>query len=263
MLGQGPGHTLAAVIPPVATTQAGSDARAAAVFGGAVVVGGVSGFALAELIGIGEVRWANTQLRSLCSAIGALGLGLLAGAILLRQSGSAFMVRVPGPVVGWPGSRFGAAALVLAPLLLLAGEVVRSEHYFFYPTQLSAMVVEPAVLLTSYSLYTAGLVLLIPAFLALAGLIGRERPGWAFWGATIAVVGSAVRIFQEGISFLALQLVGVEGLDTATTAVSATYGAWYVLQPLTGSDNLPWGCSQSAPTGPACLAGYPRSALRS
>jgi hypothetical protein len=103
------------------------------------------------------------------------------------------------------------------------------------------MVVEPAGLLTSYSLYTAGLVLLIPAFLALAGLIGRERPGWAFWGATIAVVGSAVRIFPKGISFLALQLVGVQGLDTATTAVSATYGAWYVLQPLTGSDNLAWG----------------------
>jgi hypothetical protein len=218
-----------------------SDVRAAVVFVGAVVVGGVTGFGLAQLLGFGEMRWANTQIQSLCAAVGALSLGLVSGKVLLGRNGSAFMVRVPGPLVSWPGSRLGAGALVVAPLLLLAGEVVRSRHYFFFPSQLSAMVDEPALLLTSYSLYTAGLVLMIPAFLALAGLIGRERPGWAFWGATIAIVGSAVRIFQEGISFLALQLVGVQGLETATAAVSATYGAWYVLLPLNGSDNLAWG----------------------
>ena len=104
---------------------------------------------------------------------------------------------------------------------------------------------------------------MIPAFLALAGLIGRERPGWAFWGGTIAVVGSAVRIFQEGMSFLALQLVGVQGLETATAAVSATYGAWYVLLPLNGSDNLAWACWRSAPIELDCWAGCQRSAWRS
>jgi hypothetical protein len=62
-LAQGPGHTLAAVTDPVATTQIGSEVRAAVVLVGAVVVGGGSGFALAELLGVGEVRWANTQLR--------------------------------------------------------------------------------------------------------------------------------------------------------------------------------------------------------
>jgi hypothetical protein len=241
MLCQGSGHTLPAVTDTVATTEVGSDVRAAAVFVGAVVVGGVTGFALAELLGIGDVRWANTQVKSLCAAVGALRVGLLAGAVLLRQNDSAFMVRVPGPFVGWPGPRFGVVALVVAPLLLLAGELVRSGHYFFFPAQLAGMLSEPGVLLTSYSLYTAGLVLMIPAFLALAALIGQERPGWAFWGATIAVVGSAVRIFQEGISFLALQLVGMQGLDAATRAVSDTYGAWYVLQTLNGSDNLAWG----------------------
>ncbi len=233
--------TLATVSEVAEPTRVGSDMRAAVVFVGAVVVGGVTGFGLAQLLGFGEVRWANTQIQSLCAAVGALGAGLMAGNVLLARDGSAFMVRVPGPLRSWPGSHLGAGALVVAPLLLLAGEVVRSGHYYFYPSQLSAMVVEPAILLTSYSLYTAGLVLMIPAFLALAGLIGRERPGWAFWGGTIAVVGSAVRIFQEGMSFLALQLVGVQGLETATAAVSATYGAWYVLLPLNGSDNLAWG----------------------
>lgn len=217
-----------------------SDGRAAVVFVGAVVVGGVIGFLIPDLLGVGEVRRANTQVHSLGAAIGALGLGLVAGRVLLRQRDSAFLVRVPGPLTSWPGSHFGAAALVLAPLLLLAGELVRSRHYYFFPAQLAAMVDDSATILVSYALYTAGLVLLIPAFLALGGMIGRERPGWAFWGVTIAIVGSAVRIFQEGISFLALQLVGVQGLETATAAVGDTYGAWYVLVTLNGSDNLAW-----------------------
>ena len=247
MRGYDPAPTLAAVSEQVATkrpgltveTQVGSDLRAIIVFVGAVFLGGVSGFGLAELLGIGDVRWANTRLGSLCSAVGGLGLGFLAGAALLRRRGSAFMVRASA-LVGWPGSHFGAGALVLAPLLLLAGELVRSGHYFFFPAQLSGMVSAPGTLMASYSLYTAGLVLMIPAFLALTELIGRVRPGWAFWGATIAIVGSAVRIFQEGISFLALQLVGAQGLETATAAVSDTYGAWYVLLTLNGSDNLGW-----------------------
>ena len=215
-----------------------SDVRAAVVLVGAVVVGGVSGFGSRSARGR-RGRWANTQLKSLGSAIGALGLGLRPGGLLLRTR-----LGVPGAGAGpadrWPGAHFGAGALVLAPLLLLAGELVRSGHYYFFPAQLAAMVDDPATILTSYALYTAGLVLLIPAFLALAGMIGRERPGWAFWGATIAVVGSAVRIFQEGISFLALQLVGVQGLEAATAAVGDTYGAWYVLETLNGSDNIAW-----------------------
>jgi hypothetical protein len=149
-------------------------------------------------------------------------------------------VHVPRPLTGWPGTRFGAGALIAAPLLLLAGEAVRSGHRYFYPAQLAAMTSAPGTILTSYAPYTAGLVLMIPAFLALAGLIARERPGWAFWGTTIAIVGSTVRIFQEGISFLALQLVGAQGLDAATAAVSETYGAWYVLETLNGSDNIAW-----------------------
>ncbi len=217
-----------------------SDLRVAAVFVGAVVVGGVGGFGLAELLGVGGTRWGGTELSAITSAVGALALGLLAGRLLLGGRGPAVSVRAPGPLTSWPGTRFGAGALVLAPLLLLAGEAVRSGHHYFFPAQLDAMAGAPATILTSYALYTAGLVLMIPAFLALAGLIGRERPGWAFWGATIAVVGSTVRIFQEGVSFLALQLVGALGPEVATAAVSDTYGAWYVLQTLHGSDNIAW-----------------------
>ena len=170
------------MIDAVTPTPVSSNVRAAVVYVGAVVVGGVAGFGLLELLGLGELRWGNTQLKSLAAAVGALGLGLLAGALLLRRSDPAFLVRVSRPIDGWPGARYGATALVLAPLLLLAGEVVRSGHYYFFPAQLSAMVTDPGTIMTSYALYTAGLVLMIPAFLALAGLIRQEQPIWAFWG---------------------------------------------------------------------------------
>ena len=235
------GSTLTDVVDEVAPTQMGSGMRAAVVFVAAVVVGGVGVFGSARAARGRRGALGEHALHSLGSAIGALGLGALAAVLLLPRSGSPFMVRVTGPVTGWPGTRLGAAALVLAPLLLLAGEVLRSGHYYFFPAQLSAIGTDRATMLTSYALYTAGLVLMIPAFLALAGLIGKEQPGWAFWGATIAVVGSTVRIFQEGIGFLALQLVGVQGLLAATAAVGATYGAWYVLQTLNGSDNIAYG----------------------
>ncbi|WP_433288278.1 hypothetical protein ACQPZQ_35605 [Pseudonocardia sp. CA-142604] len=217
-----------------------ADLRAAAVFFGAVTVGGVAGFALVELLGIGGLRWSGSELSAITSAIGALVAGLVAGRLLLGGTGPAMTVRAPRPLTSWPGTRFGAGALIAGPLLLLAGEAVRSGHHYFFPAQLAGMVSAPGTMLTSYALYTAGLVLMIPAFLALAGLIAHERPGWAFWGATIAVVGSTVRIFQEGISFLGLQLVGAQGLEVATAAVSDTYGAWYVLQTLNGSDNIAW-----------------------
>ena len=223
------------------SNRAGTDLRAVAVLIGAVVLGGVTGFAVMDLCGIGDQRWANTELGDLASAVGALTAGLVAGRLLLGGTGPALRIQAPGPVDGWPGSRFGAAALILGPLFLLAGEAVRWGHYYFYPAQLEAMATVPATIQASYALYTAGLVLMIPAFLALAALIRRERPGWAFWAATLAIVGSAVRIFQEGISFLSLQLVDAQGLTTATTAVSDTYGAWYVLATLNGSDNLAWG----------------------
>ncbi|SEO57731.1 hypothetical protein [Amycolatopsis saalfeldensis] len=216
-----------------------ADLRAIAVFAVAVVLGGVGGFALTELLGVGQLRWGETELSAIASTVGSLVVGLVAGRLLLG-AGAAMTVRAPGPVTGWPGSRFGAASLILAPSLLLAGEVVRAGYDFFFPAQLAAMAGAPGTILTSYGLYTAGLVLMIPAFLALTGLIGRERPGWAFWGATIAIVGSTVRIFQDGISFLALQLVPAQGLETATRAVGGTYQAWYVLQTLDGSDNLAW-----------------------
>lgn len=228
-------------IPSSATTnRALLDVRATLALVVAVLIGAVIGYAAVTAIGLRDTRIANTELASIAVPIGGLGLGIVAALLLLRRDGHAFLIRAPAPIVGWPGTRLGAGTLILAPLFLLAGEVTRWGHFYFYPDQLSAMVNAHTAILVSYSLYTAGLVLMIPAFLALAAMISRQCPVWGFWGGTIAVVGSAVRIFQEGISFLGLQLVDAQGLSTATAAVSDTYGAWYVLETLNGSDNLGW-----------------------
>lgn len=216
------------------------DVRASVALVGALLVGAVGGYALVTAAGGRDVIWAHTQLASIGAAVGGLGVGAIAAASLLRRQGSAFLVRAPGPIQAWPGTRLGAGALVLGPLLLLAGESVRWGHYYFFPDQLAAMITAHATILTSYGLYTAGLVLMIPAFLALAAMIARECPVRAFWGATIAIVGSTVRIFQDGISFLGLQLVDAQGLHAATTAVGDTYTAYYVLETMNGSDNLAW-----------------------
>lgn len=216
------------------------DVRAALALVVAVLAGAVAGYAAVSVVGLRDARFANTELASIAVPIGAFGLGIVVSFLLLRRDGHAFLIRAHAPIDGWPGTRFGAGALILAPLFLLAGEMTRWGQFYFYPDQLSAMVNARTVILTSYSLYTVGLVLMIPAFLALAAMISNRCPVWGFWGGTIAIVGSAVRIFQEGISFLGLQLVDAQGLDTATKAVGDTYGAWYVLETLNGSDNLGW-----------------------
>jgi hypothetical protein len=54
------------------------DLRAAAVFLGAVTAGGVGGFALTELLGIGGSRWSGSELSAIASAVGALTAGRVA-----------------------------------------------------------------------------------------------------------------------------------------------------------------------------------------
>jgi hypothetical protein len=189
--------------------------------------------------GLSGVRWGQSPADDLMALIGAVAGTLVAGVFLRPGDLPAAAVRA-APQPSWPGPRLGGVALVAAPLLLLLGEAVRMGHFYYYPAQLAAMATDRTTILLSYALFTAGLFALIPALLALTGMIGAREPGWAFWGATTAVLGTAVRLFQDGISFLALHLVDVQGVEPATDAVTATYQSWYVLYPLTFLDNFGW-----------------------
>jgi len=134
--------------------------------------------------------------------------------------------------LGFPGRWVGGAAMVLGPLLMLAGAVLRARVHFFYPDQLAAFQERPVLMSTAYGLFAAGNVLLWPAVVALASRIGTRRPGWALWGGVLAVSGLFARAFHAGVDHLAFQLVRAQGADAATAAVSAGYGAFHVFSAL-------------------------------
>ncbi|MCK2213825.1 hypothetical protein MF672_008485 [Actinomadura sp. ATCC 31491] len=129
-----------------------------------------------------------------------------------------------------PGRWVEGTGLVLGPLLLLAGVLVRAGADDFFPGQLAAYAAAPGRMALSYALYAAGAVLLWPAVTGLARLIAARRPGWAAWGGTLAVLGLFGRVFHAGVSHLAFQLVDVLGLPAAQRAVAASYGAFHVFK---------------------------------
>ncbi|WP_329430690.1 hypothetical protein OG339_22930 [Streptosporangium sp. NBC_01495] len=130
----------------------------------------------------------------------------------------------------FPGPWVGGIAMILGPLLMSAGVLVRIRYHFFFPQQLEAYDAEPALMVAAYSLFVAGNVLMWPAVATLARLIGVTRPGWAVWGGTLVTLGLFTRTFHGGIDHLAFQLVDVQGLEAATRAVSDSYTAWHLFR---------------------------------
>ncbi|MEL7976832.1 hypothetical protein AAG589_13300 [Isoptericola sp. F-RaC21] len=134
--------------------------------------------------------------------------------------------------LGFPGRWVGGAAMVLGPVLMLAGALLRARVHFFYPDQLAAVQERPVLMSTAYGLFAAGNVLLWPAVVTLASRIGERRPGWALWGGVLAVFGLFARAFHAGVDHLAFQVVHAEGADAATAIVSSGYGAFHVFSVL-------------------------------
>lgn len=116
--------------------------------------------------------------------------------------------------------------MVLGPLLLFGGVLLRLPFHFFFPQQLAAFREHPGQIQAAYLAFAAGNVLMWPAVLTLVKLIGERRPGWAVWGGTLAMFGLFARTHSAGIDHLAFQLVRVQGLETATGAVAGSYGAY-------------------------------------
>ena len=65
----------------------------------------------------------------------------------------------------FPGRWLGAASLILAPLLLLAGILLRIRFHFFFPQQLAAYHDHPVLMTVAYNCFLAGNILLWPAVL--------------------------------------------------------------------------------------------------
>ncbi|WP_370942952.1 hypothetical protein AB5J62_28240 [Amycolatopsis sp. cg5] len=133
---------------------------------------------------------------------------------------------------GFPGRWAGGVSMILGPLLMLTGVLLRSGYDFFYPHQLAAYAEQPTLMFASYSAFLAGNLLLWPAIVTLARSIGAVRPGLALWGGMFVLFGLFARTFHAGVDHLAFQLVDVQNLDAATKAVSGAYGAVHIVSTL-------------------------------
>ncbi|ANS65901.1 hypothetical protein SLINC_3677 [Streptomyces lincolnensis] len=133
---------------------------------------------------------------------------------------------------GFPGRWVGGTAMVLGPLLMLAGAVARARFPFFFPDQLAAYERHPALMATAYGLFAAGSLLLWPAVAVLAARIGAHSAGWGLWGGVLVMFGLFARAFHAGVDHMAFQLVRSQGAGPATEAVSAGYGAFHVFATL-------------------------------
>ncbi|MGI5286103.1 hypothetical protein ACQEVF_22580 [Nonomuraea polychroma] len=148
--------------------------------------------------------------------------------------------------MGFPGRWIGSVTLILGPVVMCAGYLLRylstataltpsqqawaEAQPFAAYGQLLAYTSEPALLTLSYAVFALGAILLFPAFAALAQRVGGSL---AFWGATLLVAGLFARLYFAGADQTAFQLTEVIGLDQATSAimkeyVDISYGPWRV-----------------------------------
>src|SRR5262245_558022 len=132
----------------------------------------------------------------------------------------------------FPGRWVGGIAMIVGPVILLVGALLRIQFQFFRPHQLAAFAELAALIAASYGSLLAGNIPLWPAIATLARLIGATRPGWAVWGGAFVIFGLFARAFHAGIDHLAFQMVRVQGLEFATKTVAGSYGAFHIVSTL-------------------------------
>lgn len=140
----------------------------------------------------------------------------------------------------FPGRWIGGTCLILGPVLLLTGALLRIQFHFFAPQQLQAFAAHPDLVTAAYSTYSIGAVALCLGILALVHRIAVWNRTWAFWGGYLAVIGLFNRIFSAGVDHMAFQMVTVLGADQAFTVVSDTYRAYHVFRSINPAVMLGW-----------------------
>src|SRR6478609_9648989 len=82
---------------------------------------------------------------------------------------------LPNEDFWFPGRWIGGISMVLAPILFLVGMLLRMQYDFFFPQQLEAFRDHPMLIVTSYNFFIVGNILLWPAIIALARMVGKRR----------------------------------------------------------------------------------------
>jgi hypothetical protein len=149
-----------------------------------------------------------------------------------------------------PGRWIGGVALLVGPMVFLAGLVVRhigvsvatftpaqeawfDEQTFAAPRELAAYAQHPGLVTTGYTLFAAGAVLMVPALLAFGRVVARGAPRLAYWGALLLILAQLRRLYFGGIEVSAFRLVDTIGLNRATdwvldNYVDLSYGLWRI-----------------------------------
>jgi hypothetical protein len=140
----------------------------------------------------------------------------------------------------FPGRWVGGTTMILGPILLFVGVVLRIQYHFFFPQQLAAFEARPTLMTASYNAFLAGNILMWPAIVTLARLIGAKRPSWAVCGGVFVIFGLFARTFHAGVDHLAFLLVRVQNLELATNAVASSYGAFHIASTLNACVFFGW-----------------------
>lgn len=160
-----------------------------------------------------------------------------------QSPGSLSTQQLMGPALQstiFPGRWVGGGSLVLGPLLILTGALLRIQFHFFAPQQLAAFKAHPTLVTAAYSCFALGSVILCFGIIFLANLIAKWNRVWGFWGGTLAILGLFTRTFHAGIDHLAFQLVQVQSQELAWQAVSDSYRAFHVFRNLNGTIMAGW-----------------------
>ncbi|ANZ37385.1 hypothetical protein BBK82_16290 [Lentzea guizhouensis] len=140
----------------------------------------------------------------------------------------------------FPNGWVAGVALVLGPVLLLAGTLLRVQFHYFFPDQLKAAADHPALLTAAYTAFLAGHVVMWPAVAEVARRIAPKRPMWAAWGGVLVTVGLFARTFHAGVDHAAFSAVRHRGVEEATKLVADGYGDLHLFSYLSFTIMFGW-----------------------
>ncbi|WP_200411897.1 hypothetical protein [Virgibacillus salexigens] len=140
----------------------------------------------------------------------------------------------------FPGRWLGGLSLIISPILLVISSMLRIQFNFFFSDQLAAYDTNPNLMLTSFSFFLIGMILLFPAVLTLVQLISVEKPRLGLWGGLLVILGLFARAFHSGADHFAFQVVRSTNVEVATQLVGDFYGMFHIVNILNFSILFGW-----------------------
>jgi hypothetical protein len=127
----------------------------------------------------------------------------------------------------------GAAALLAAPIVVIAGTLAQPTLSGDAATQVAALTVHRGPMIAGMTLTTTGLILLIAGTVWLALTIAPRAPRLAMAGGVLGVLGALVVLFENGVGAAAPAIVDTLDRAQATAVLDRiNTGAISALEPL-------------------------------